>query len=72
MKRVKKLFKNKPHIVLSIPAILCAITFCTNLYSALTDGKIDANELSNLLATADGFETVVLFFVMVALRNKKP
>ena len=72
MKCLKEFLKNKPHIVLSVPAILCFITFCTNLYSALTDGKIDANELSTLLGTADGFETVVLFIVMVALRNKKP
>jgi len=64
--------KNKPHIVLSVPAILCFVTFCTNLFAALTDGKIDANELSTLLSTADGFESVVLFIVMIALRNKKP
>jgi hypothetical protein len=68
---LKEILKNKPHIVLSMPAILCFITFCTNLFTALTDGKIDANELSTLLGTADGFETVVLFVVMMALRNKK-
>jgi len=72
MKCMKEFLKNKPHIVLSVPAILCFVTFCTNLFAALTDGKIDANELSTLLSTADGFESVVLFIVMIALRNKKP
>jgi hypothetical protein len=71
MKCLKEFLKNNPHIVLSVPAILCFITFCTNLYSAMSEGKIDANELSTLLGTADGFETVVLFIVMVALRNKR-
>lgn len=71
MEWLREIIKNKPHIVLSMPAILCFITFCMNLFTALTDGKIDANELSSLLGTADGFETVVLFIVMVALKNKK-
>lgn len=68
---LREFLKNKPHIVISVPAVLCFITFCTNLYAALTDGKIDANELTTLLSTADGFESVVLFIVMVALKNKK-
>lgn len=68
---IKDILKNKPHVVISVPAILCFITFCTNIYAALTDGKIDANELSTLLGTADGFETVVLCAVMIVLKNKK-
>jgi len=50
--------------VLSIPAILCAITFCTNLVKALSDGNIDSQELHTLLASADGFESVFLFLFM--------
>lgn len=71
MDYLKKLINDKPHVALSIPALLCFFTFCTNLFTALTDGKIDANELSALLSTADGFETVVLFIVMLVLRSKK-
>lgn len=70
MEWLKRFLKEKPHVAISVPAILCFITFCTNLYAALTDGKIDANELTTLLSTADGFESVVLFIVMLALRNK--
>ena len=63
--------RNKPHVAISVPAILCFVTFLTNLYSSLSDGVIDSNELHQLLSTADGFETVVLFAVMLVLKDKK-
>lgn len=71
MRKVKSYFKKKPHVVLSVPTILCAVTFLTNLIKALSDGNIDSNELHALLASADGFETVVLFLVMLVLKDKK-
>ncbi len=37
----------------------------------MKDGTIDSAELHQLLSTADGFETVVLFMVMLVLRDKK-
>lgn len=67
----KEFFRNKPHLALSVPTILCFITFITNLFSALKDGTIDTHELHALLASADGFETVVLFVVMLLLKGKK-
>ncbi len=70
MKWLEDLIKKKPHLVISVPAILCAITFCTNFYTALSDGFIDANEYSTLLSTADGFESVLLFIAALVLRNK--
>lgn len=72
MEWLRELIKSKPHVVLSMPAILCFVTFILNFFTAVSDGKIDANEMTTLLGTADGFETVVLFVVMLALRNKKP
>ena len=71
MRKMKSYFKRKPHMVLSVPAILCAVTFITNLVKALSDGNIDSNELHALLASADGFETVLLFIVMLVLKDKK-
>lgn len=71
MDRLRKFLKKKPHLVLSAPAILCFITFITNLVKALSDGNIDSNEFHTLLASADGFETVVLFIVMLVLKDKK-
>ena len=71
MNKVKNYFKKNPHIVLSVPTILCFITFITNLIKALSDGNIDANEFHALLASADGFEATIMFMVMLVLKNKK-
>jgi len=62
--------KNKVHLVLCVPAILCLLTLVTNLIHALKDGNIDSNELHMLLASADGFETILLIIVMFALKEK--
>ncbi len=58
-------------MVLSVPTVLCAVTFVTNLVKALTDGIIDSNELHALMASADGFEAAVMFVVMLVLKDKK-
>ena len=71
MRKMKSYFKRKPHMVLSVPTILCAVTFVINLIKALGDGNIDSNELHALMASADGFEAVVLFIVMLVLKDKK-
>lgn len=71
MRRLKRKIKNNAHLALSVPAVLCALTFITNLVTALKDGKIDSNEMHQLLATADGFETVLLVVVMVVMGRKK-
>lgn len=70
-KRARKYIQSKPDRLISVPALLCFLTFITNLVAALQDGNIDGNELHQLLSTADGFETVVLLIIMVVLRGKK-
>ena len=70
MDKLREFLKHKLHIIISIPAILCFITFVTNLIAALEDGYIDGYELHQLLSTADGVETVVLFVVMMVLKDK--
>ncbi len=70
MKKLKNKLKDKPHVVLSIPVVLCAITFVTNLIAALKDGNIDGAELHQLLSTADGFESVIMLIIMFVLNNK--
>ena len=62
--------KNNAHIAISVPAILCFFTFITNLVKALNDGNIDSSEFHTLSASADGFEAVILFVVMLALKRK--
>jgi len=71
MDKLRQFLKEKPHVAIGIPAILCFVTFLTNLFAALSDGVIDSNEFHSLLSTADGFEAVVLFAVMLVLKNKK-
>lgn len=71
MKKLLDSIKKNPHLAITVPALLCFITFITNLFHALKDGNIDANEYHQLLATADGFEAVVLFLIMFAINNKK-
>ncbi len=70
MDKLREYLKNKPHIALSAPAVLCFLTFITNLVKAMQDGYIDDAEFHQLLSTADGFETVILFVVMLVLRDK--
>lgn len=70
MKKPKKNMKLKPYHALTVPAVLCFITFLTNLIASLQDGNIDSNELHQLLSTADGFETVFLVIVMVILGKR--
>jgi len=71
MDKLRKYLKEKPHLAISVPALLCFMTFITNLIAALKDGNIDSSELHQLLSTADGFETVVLFALMLALKDKR-
>ncbi len=71
MKKFKKFLRSNAHVVITVPALLCFVTFITNLISALRDGNIDSVELHQLLATVDGFQTVVLCLIALALRDKK-
>lgn len=71
MDKLRKYLKSKPHMALSVPAVLCFVAFITNLIAALRDGNIDANELNQLMSTADGFETVLIVLIMLVLRHKK-
>ncbi len=70
MKRLKKMLKAKTPVVLSVPLLLCFVTFITNLIKSLRDGNIDSDEFHQLLSTSDGFEAVILFAIMFVLKDK--
>lgn len=70
MNRLRKKIKQKPHLVLGVPAVLCFITFITNFIAAISDGNIDSSELHTLLSSADGFEAVLLVIIMFVMRDK--
>ena len=71
MNKLRQKIKQKPHLILSVPAVLCFITFITNFIAALSDGKIDNTELHTLLSSADGFEAVLLVIIMYVMKDKK-
>ncbi len=71
MKKIKQLLKDKPNHAIFVPAILCCVTFITNLVVSLKDGVISATEYHQLLSMADGFEAAILFIVMLVLKDKK-
>ena len=71
MRRLRNKIKDKPHLALSVPTVLCFISFVTNFIAAIKDGNIDNNELHQLLSSANGFETVVLVVIMFVLKDKK-
>lgn len=70
MRNIRKILREKPHMAIGVPAILCFITFITNLVASLKDGVIDPNEMHQLLTTADGFQAVALFLIMLILKEK--
>ena len=71
MEWLKDLIKNNPFTSLLFPTGLGALTFVGNLAIALADGKIDSNELHQLMSGATGIETVFLLIIMSALKGFK-
>lgn len=71
MRKLQRKVKENPHLALSVPTVLCAITFVTNFIAALKDDSINNSEMHQLLANASAFETVILFVLMFVLKNKK-
>lgn len=70
MKRLRSYIKNKPTHALSVPAVLFFIQFVMNLFQVFKTGVFDTNAMNKLLSSADGFETVVLCVIMLALKKK--
>ncbi|HHT9109553.1 MAG TPA: hypothetical protein ACFYDZ_00170 [Candidatus Brocadiaceae bacterium] len=71
MRKLKRYARENPHAAVGFPAWLCFISFIVNLVYFAKDGFLDKFEMQQLLITADGFETVVLFIIMLVLRKKK-
>ncbi len=71
MKWLKNYCATHPQVAVSVPAILCAIQFIMTLCGVIRTGIVDTSVLGNLVSAADGFESVVLFVIMIAFNNKK-
>jgi hypothetical protein len=71
LNKLKEQLKSKPYVFLSVPAVLCFVTFLSNLITSLKDGNIDNAEYHALLSTADGFETVILVLIILFTNDNK-
>jgi hypothetical protein len=71
MKRIRDYIQSKPATVMTVPTFLCFIQFISSLIEMVKARKFDYDSVIQLLSSLDGFETVVLFFIMVVLKNKK-
>jgi len=70
MRRFRNYILSKPHVAISVTALLCFVQFISGLYGALRAGMFDNNTINQLLSSADGFESVVLFVIASFLRKK--
>jgi hypothetical protein len=71
MHRVRELLKNNPHFAISIPTILCFVQFVYEIIEIVKTGKFDSTMLNQLISSANGFEAVCLFVIMLVLKDKK-
>jgi len=71
MEMLKKLMKNSPSIAISIPAILCFVQFVYEVIEIFETGEFNMNTINQLASSANGFEAVCLFIIMLVLKEKK-
>ena len=71
MGKVIDYIKSKPNLVMSVPTFLCFVQFISSIVEMVKARKFDYDSMIQLLSSLDGFETVVLCFVMLALKKKK-
>lgn len=71
MGRLFEDLKSNVSVAISIPAILCFIQFVYEIYEIIKTHELTSDILSQLVSSANGFESVVLFTIMIALKNKK-
>jgi hypothetical protein len=63
-------FQQKQSAALSISSVMSLLSFLGNLGTSLSDGKIDGNELHNLMLSANSIELVILFGLLIAMKYK--
>jgi len=56
---------------ISASAIMCFVQFVSGLVGVFRTGIFDGDTIEKLLASFDGFESVILFVVMIVLNRKK-
>lgn len=71
MDRLRDLLKHNASIVISIPAILCFVQFIYEIFEIIKTHEIDGKMLNQLVSSANGFEAVCLFIIMLVLKDKR-
>jgi len=68
---LKRHFKGGINVALSVSAIMCFVQFISSLLGIFRTGVFDSSAVNSLLSSFDGFESVILFIVMIVLNRKK-
>ncbi len=71
MIRFREFLKNNTQFALSIPTILCFVQFIYEIIEIIKTRQFDSNALNQLISSANGFEAVCLFIIMLVLKEKK-
>ena len=67
---LKKLLRNNPNVAISVPAILCFVQFVTDVVEIFKTHEFSSAMLNQLVSSANGFEAVCLFIIMLVLKGK--
>jgi hypothetical protein len=70
MKRLLDYFSSNPHIAIGLPAIMCFIQFVTDIVEVFKTHEFTSNTLNQLASSANGFEAVMLFIIMLLLKGR--
>jgi uncharacterized membrane protein YqgA involved in biofilm formation len=68
---IKKHFTGGVNVALSVSTIMCFVQFVSSIYGAFRTGVFDSSTINNLLSSFDGFESVILFCIMIVLNRRK-
>lgn len=67
----KTYISNHSRIAIFVPTILCCIQFLTDIYEMFYLHDFSYAMFCSLLSSANGFETVILFVIMLMMKDKK-
>ena len=70
MNRLLDYLSNNAHTAISLPTVMCFVQFVYDLIDIFKSGHFDSAAFGQLVSSANGFETVVLCMIMMALKKK--
>ena len=70
MRRLRDYIAGNPHVAIGLPAIMCFIQFVTDIVEVFKTHEFTSNTLNQLVSSANGFEAVMLFIVMLVLKRR--